>query len=34
VDAAAGPIHDVIELTDPVGLARLRSYAAPAPPAL
>ena len=33
VDRSAGPIHDVIELTDPVALARLSSYAASAPPA-
>jgi hypothetical protein len=33
MDTAAGPIRDVIELTDPVALARLRSYAASAPPA-
>ena len=33
MDTAAGPIRDVIELSDPVALARLRSYAASAPPA-
>jgi DNA modification methylase len=30
VDTEAGPIHDVIEFTDPVALARLRGYAASA----